>query len=340
MATETTATLMSVSRGKAAPKLSCRLTVRKGFNPGNKDWWKKSNNKGNSPLEAELRSLENDADRYKAHLQDLSSFRAKERLLNSLKRTYRSLVTLNEQRKDQGENLGNHNMKVAEGVLDTLQLQYAIVMAMRWKLFHQETMRYKRHKRIGAVLVELSFLGGICFEQMDPNLKNTAGAVGRSTGRHLKTQQKLKAVEADREDLFVTLMSQANKEELDGLDTGSVRSKSIKVTRRMLSTVIGGKEKAKWKKPSLEHIRLSVTPTAACNMPQPLPPEIEPLNPRDLRNKSGWQRKAGDAGTGSNTDESEGEETTTQDAVKLSWKKTKARTNRQRAHALDQQHNA
>lgn len=230
-------------------------------------------------------------------------------------------------------------MKVVEGVLHTLQVQYAIVMAMRWKLFYQETMRYKHHILIGAVLEELGFLGGIFFEKMDPSLKDAGGAVGRSTGRHLKTQQRLKAEEDDR-DLFVILTSQANKEELGGLDPGSLRSKSIKVSRRMVCTVIGGKGKDKRNSSSLEHIWLSATPTAACNMPKPPPPEIDLLNSRDPRNNLGWQRKAGDDDTGSSHDESNGEGKTTHDFVKLSWKKTKARTNRQRAHALDQQHDA
>lgn len=273
------------------------------FNPADKDWWKKDSN-----IPSEINSIENDADRYKSHLHDLSVYRATERNMNVLQRLFKG---------------GEESTAVDDEVIsDALQVQYVMIMTRRWKLYHQESNKYQKCKRIDLLLSDLDALATVYWERLGRQHKQLV----RSPARHLK-QLKAAAAAAEKgpeADTFDAIVRKEERKDMSRLKSKSLHARSLEVTRRMLSFLLQNVEGAdkKKSKSTVEGVAEEFMDNSSQTAPI-----IEPLNVREKRINHGWKKSDDEDNESSNNDNQNSTDV-------RSWKKTKERTNRQRRHHL------
>ena len=244
-------------------------------------------------------------------MNDLKEFHSQERILTTLQRMYQLLGKQDECSDDREKHL--------DSVRDALAVQYAIVMAARWKLYYQESKRYHRPKGVASHLEELVFLSRIYWERLDPSLKVTHKRV---LGRHLKTKQRLSHATLTQ-DLFANMIHQNQQKEYDAMGCAALRARCVKVTRTLLKGLVRNRERTK----TAGETGLVRPAASASNTPDIPPSEIEPLNRREKRIKHGWKKTEEDESDGENEEGVVGA-----GSEVLSWKKTKVRTKRHRAH--------
>lgn len=284
-------------------------------NPADKDWWKRD-----SDIPSAIKSIENDADRYKSHLRDLSNYRATERTMISLKRLLHHATDSNEAN--------------AQLVLDALQIQEIIVMARRWKLFYQESNKYNKCRKIDDLLNDLDALATEYAERLGQ--KHHKHLRSSRPTRHLKklreaaaeTKADVASFESERE--FQTLVRQVEQPEMTKMETKQLhQTLSLKTTRRTLAFLLQPKQQHRLKKKgkTVDKDEGGVTLTIKENDSPDTSLKTEPLNERMKRTKHGWQVADGEV----NTNEFMCAVST---ETVLPWKKTKARINRQRRHDL------